>query len=74
MKKGNGGAATNNPTFGGESGKQGCIPLSGPKNGRVVAVVIEEPGKDYLYGYDGSEGGGGRTFANYCETIQLNSN
>ena len=69
VKNGEGGATTNNPSFGGESGKQGCIPLSGPKNGRVVAVVIEEPGKDYLYGYDGSEGGGGRTFANYCETI-----
>ena len=69
VKDGEGGATTNNPVFGGESGKQGCIPLSGPKNGRVVAVVIEEPGKDYLYGYDGSEGGGGRTFANYCETI-----
>jgi len=69
VKDGEGGATTNNPVFGGESGKQGCIPLSGPKNGRVVAVVIEEPGKDYLYGYDGSEGGSGRTFANYCETM-----
>lgn len=64
-----GGSLSNNPRFGGESGKQGCIPMSGLKNGRVVAVVIEEPGKNYLYGYDGSEGGSGRTFANYCETI-----
>jgi len=48
---------------------QGCIPLGGLKNGRVVDVVIEEPGKNYLYSYDGSEGGGGRTFANYCETM-----
>jgi hypothetical protein len=48
---------------------QGCIPLSGLKNGRVVDVIIEEPGKNYLYSYDGSEGGGGRTFANYCETM-----
>jgi hypothetical protein len=48
---------------------QGCIPVSGLKNGRVVDVVIEEPGKNYLYSYDGSEGGGGRTFANYCETM-----
>lgn len=69
VKNGEGGATTNTPSFGGDSGKQGCIPMSGLKNGRVVAVVIEEPGKDYLYGYDGSEGGGGRTFANYCETM-----
>lgn len=69
VKRGNGGPLSNNPSFGGESGKEGCIGMSGLKNGRVVAVVIEEPGKDYLYGYDGSEGGGGRTFANYCETM-----
>ena len=69
VKTGEGGPTTNNPTVGGESGKEGCLSISGLKNGRVVAVVIEEPGKDYLYGYDGSEGGGGRTFANYCETI-----
>jgi len=49
--------------------KEGCIPVSGFKNGRVVAVVIEEPGKDYLYGYNGSEGGGGRKFSSYCETL-----
>jgi hypothetical protein len=48
---------------------RGCLDISGLKNGRVVAVVIEEPGKNYLYSYDGSEGGGGRTFANYCETM-----
>lgn len=59
----------NVPNFGGDSGKEGCVPISGLKNGRVVSVVIEEPGKNYLYGYDGSEGGGGRTFANYCETM-----
>jgi hypothetical protein len=69
VKNLSGGSSTNNPSFGGESGKEGCVPVSGLKNGRVVAVVIEEPGKNYLYGYDGSEGGGGRTFANYCETI-----
>jgi len=58
----------------GVNGKQGCVPLSGLKNGRVVAVVIEEPGKDYLFGFDGSEGGGGRTFANYCETMVRRAN
>lgn len=69
VKNSSGGTLDNNSSFGGESGKEGCVPISGLKNGRVVAVVIEEPGKNYLYGYDGSEGGGGRTFANYCETI-----
>jgi len=68
-KNTSGGVLSNDTVIGGASGKEGCVPVSGLKNGRVVAVVIEEPGKDYLYGYDGSEGGGGRTFANYCETM-----
>ena len=68
-KGSSGGVLSNDTLIGGTSGKEGCVPVSGLKNGRVVAVVIEEPGKDYLYTYDGSEGGGGRTFANYCETM-----
>ena len=47
----------------------GPINTDGFQNGEVVAVIIEEPGYGYLYTPDGSQGGGGRTFANYCETI-----
>jgi len=47
----------------------GPINTDGFQNGEVIAVVIEEPGYGYLYTSDGSQGGGGRTFSNYCETI-----
>jgi hypothetical protein len=56
-------------TTGQDTGKEGCTPLSEFSNGTIASVVIEEPGTGYLYASDGSLGGGGRTFANYCETI-----
>ena len=47
----------------------GPINTDGFQNGEVVAVIIEDPGYGYLYTPDGSQGGGGRTFSNYCETL-----
>lgn len=54
---------------GGTNGKSGSLDISGFNNGIISAVVIEEPGRGYLYVPDGSQGGDGRTFSNYCETI-----
>ena len=54
---------------GGTNGRSGSLDISGFKNGIVSSVIIEEPGSGYLYVPDGSKGGDGRTFSNYCETI-----
>jgi len=67
--------SNNSDDVGGESEKDGSLLISGGddtsgfQNGIVVDVVIEDPGYGYLYAPDGSQGGGGRTFSNYCETL-----
>jgi len=78
------GRGGNSRPIGGASGQEGCVPLSGitysstdvnnMKNGKVIAVVITEPGKDYLPGADGSTGGQGRTYGGYCQTIVRRAN
>lgn len=66
--------ATADPATSGITTTGGPINTDGFQNGEVIAVVIEDPGYGYLYQPDGSQGGGGRTFANYCETIVRRAN
>lgn len=78
-----GGRGSSRPV-GGNNGQEGCVSLSGitysttdvknMKNGKVIAVVITEPGKDYLPAPDGSTGGQGRTYGKYCQTIVRRAN